>query len=496
MKGAHGAAVVSPMHIVALIAVQLSYGGFHVVSKYALQEGVNRYVFCAYRDVVAFASLLVFAALRRCLCLRRDGKGGGNGMRPGEQGVNNRISGRRGGSYGGETECLVLPWRSLLVLAISGVFLNQLAFLKGLALTSPVVAGALQPSIPIFTFMMAVTLKAEKLDLRKKDGMLKLVGVVLCALGAFVTSMYQGDIILRGRESELGVASMVAVGAVTEPGDAAVTVSAEAKASQDRDWSARLLLAEAEAGTYAELDAAHAGEGLGEAWKAWAGTLGSGGEFGRRHGNERALTATAGDLDISVKAAAARRRHHVVGVSFLLTGCMLMAVYLTLQQRVLVSYPKPQAVTCWSYAIGGALMVSVAVILEPPWDSAHIEQWIMPPAAVYAVVYGGVMASGFNYTVMSWVNSAVGASVVAMFLPLQPIAGAMLSYTFLGTSIRRGTLVGGLVIAMGLVAVTVGRAAAARRDAREQTRRLNLSKVKLASKGLAVGSVPWIYDQD
>jgi hypothetical protein len=40
--------------------------------------------------------------------------------------------------------------------------------------------------------------------------------------------------------------------------------------------------------------------------------------------------------------------------------------------------------------------------------------------------------------------AAVGASVVAMFLPLQPIAGAVLSYTFLGTSIRRGTLVGGV----------------------------------------------------
>ena len=50
----------------------------------------------------------------------------------------------------------------------------------------------------------------------------------------------------------------------------------------------------------------------------------------------------------------------------------------------------------------------------------------------------------------------MGASVVAMFLPLQPIAGAVLSYTFLGTSVRRGTLVGGFVIALGLIAVTVG----------------------------------------
>ena len=36
-----------------------------------------------------------------------------------------------------------MPWGPLLVLAVCGVFLNQLAFLKGLALTSPVAGGPL-----------------------------------------------------------------------------------------------------------------------------------------------------------------------------------------------------------------------------------------------------------------------------------------------------------------------------------------------------------------
>jgi hypothetical protein len=58
-------------------------------------------------------------------------------------------------------------------------------------------------------------------------------------------------------------------------------------------------------------------------------------------------------------------------------------------------------------------MVAAALALEPPWDPRHIDQWTLPPAATWAVVYGGVMASGFNYTVMSWVNSAVGAVQVA-----------------------------------------------------------------------------------
>ena len=53
-------------------------------------------------------------------------------------------------------------------------------------------AGALQPSIPIFTFVLALALGDEKLNLRKRDGVLKLAGVLLCVLGAFVTSAYQG----------------------------------------------------------------------------------------------------------------------------------------------------------------------------------------------------------------------------------------------------------------------------------------------------------------
>ena len=105
-----------------------------------------------------------------------------------------------------------LPWRSLVALAISGVFLNQLVFLKGLALTSPVVAGALQPSIPIFTFILAVALGSESLNLRRRDGVLKLTGVLLCVLGAFITSTYQGEVIIRGRESEPALAALVAAG--------------------------------------------------------------------------------------------------------------------------------------------------------------------------------------------------------------------------------------------------------------------------------------------
>jgi drug/metabolite transporter (DMT)-like permease len=108
-------------------------------------------------------------------------------------------------------------------------------------------------------------------------------------------------------------------------------------------------------------------------------------------------------------------------------------------------------------------MLLAAVAEAPPWRAETRSRWAMNTSELAGAVYGGVVASGFNYTVMTWVNGAVGASVVAMFLPLQPVAGAALAYACLGASVTVGTAAGGGVIALGLFAVTAGRRAEGRR---------------------------------
>ncbi|PIA30877.1 hypothetical protein AQUCO_05300010v1 [Aquilegia coerulea] len=147
----------------AMAMVQLFSGGYHVITKVALNGGINQMVFCTYRNALALCILAPVAYF----CER--------GYRP------------------PITRRLLI---SFFFLGLTGIFGNQLLFLAGLAYTNPTYAAAMQPTVPILTYLLTLIMGIETLNLGKIEGKLKVGGILVCVTGALMMVLLKGPAVI------------------------------------------------------------------------------------------------------------------------------------------------------------------------------------------------------------------------------------------------------------------------------------------------------------
>lgn len=146
----------------AQISVRVIYAGMNIITRIALVDGMNPYVLVTYRQVVATLAIAPFAYV-----LERD-------QRP--------------------PLTLSISFQ-IFLLALCGITITQNFYFTGLYYTSSTFTSAMTNLIPVLTFVMAVILRMEKVNIKSLRGQAKVVGIVISVSGAMVMTFYQGPVI-------------------------------------------------------------------------------------------------------------------------------------------------------------------------------------------------------------------------------------------------------------------------------------------------------------
>uniref|UniRef100_A0A0D9WZN8 WAT1-related protein n=1 Tax=Leersia perrieri TaxID=77586 RepID=A0A0D9WZN8_9ORYZ len=143
----------------AIVLIRLMYSGMHVMSKVALDHGMNPFVFVFYRHGTA-ALVLIPAALIL--------------ERPKAKLVTLKIAAK------------------MFVHALYGVTACGFLFNVGLNYASATSSSALYNVQPVVTFILAVVFGMESMKLKKLHGNVKAAGILFCITGVIVLAFYQG----------------------------------------------------------------------------------------------------------------------------------------------------------------------------------------------------------------------------------------------------------------------------------------------------------------
>lgn len=135
----------------------------------------------------------------------------------------------------------------------------------------------------------------------------------------------------------------------------------------------------------------------------------------------------------------------------LLSVCSYTAFLIT-QTKLGKQYEAPYSSTALACLLASIECVTIAIAIDH-----NISDWALTPMRAISTLYNGIMYSAVAIFLTSWCVEKKGPLYVAVFNPLLLVLTAILSWAFLQEKIFTGTVVGSILIVVGLYVVLWGK---------------------------------------
>ncbi|TYI98332.1 hypothetical protein E1A91_D01G206700v1 [Gossypium mustelinum] len=155
-----------------------------------------------------------------------------------------------------------------------------------------------------------------------------------------------------------------------------------------------------------------------------------------------------------ISSNAPSTNHHLLGALLALTSCISYSLWLNIQAKMSENYPCYYSSTALICIIGTIQAVVFALCMEK-----DMNQWKLGwNIRLLTVAYSGILASGLVFSVVSWCVRMKGPLYVSVFSPLMVVLVALAGSLFLEEKLYLGSIIGAVLIVMGLYVVLWGKA--------------------------------------
>ncbi|XP_062229965.1 WAT1-related protein At3g30340-like [Phragmites australis] len=142
-----------------------------------------------------------------------------------------------------------------------------------------------------------------------------------------------------------------------------------------------------------------------------------------------------------------------LGTVALLANCLCFSFWLLLQSKLTKKYPALYSSTSYMFLIsslqGGGLTAAI---------QRRASVWALTrPVEIITVLYTGIMGSGVGYVLMTWCVEKRGPVFTSAFIPIIQIMVAMIDFFFLHENIYLGSVLGSILMILGLYILLWGK---------------------------------------